>query len=118
MKLSLAFLAGAILNTTVIFFSPGKPALLVFLGAALSLASVGALLWLAGVRRAARFLNAFMDALEGTEPVRTKSRVVSGKDKNPWGWVKPSAKQQRQNVEDTIEEYLEAKETAGVGRVQ
>ena len=90
-----------------------------WLGAALALTSVGALVYLAGLRRVARFLNAFTDAMEGVQPKPAKqARIVSGKDKNPYGWVKPSSKTEMRNAMDAAEEYREKQEERKAGRAR
>jgi hypothetical protein len=109
MKLALSFLGGSLFSCAAVVLAGGRPAGMLWLGAALALTTFGALVCLTGLRRVARFLNAFMDALEGAEkPARTakQSRVVSGKDKNQYGWVKPSTKQRDAVLNDTISEYL------------
>ena len=113
MKLALAFLAGALFSATAVVLAGGRPAGMLWLGAALALTTFGALVYLTGLRRVARFLNAFMDGLEGVQsvqPVRTKqataraARVIDRS--NPMGYVKPSKKQQDQILQDTAAEYL------------
>jgi hypothetical protein len=111
MKLSLAFLAGSLFSATAVVLAGGRPAGMLWLGAALALTTFGALVYLTGLRRVARFLNAFMDGIEGVQPARTKSatpraaRPVIDRS-NPMGYVKPSKKQQDQILQDTASEYL------------
>jgi hypothetical protein len=114
MKLALSFLGGAIFSAATVILAGGRPAHMLWLGAALALTTLGATVYLAGLRRVARFLNAFMDAMEGAvEKSRSEragmrseaktSKVVSGKNKNPWGYVKPSAKQRDRDFANDLE---------------
>jgi hypothetical protein len=93
MKHALCFLAGTVLSTIAIACS-----------------LLTAVLYFAGLRRMARFLNALMDALEGTKaagPVHVADRS---------GYVKPSRKNQIQMVADTIEEYKARQSERHAGR--
>lgn len=137
MKLSLAFLAGSIFSALAVVLAGGRPANMLWLGAALAVASIAAVVYLAGLRRVARFLNAFMDGVEGVQPKVTKSpravvdpalanylnnpraaRPVIDRS-NPMGYVKPSKKQEEQILRDTAAEYLGDDELFGTaGRVQ
>ena len=94
MKLSLAFLAGSLFSAAAVVLAGGRPAGMLWLGAALALTTFGALVYLTGLRRVARFLNAFMDGLEGVQsvqPVRTKqataraARVIDTRRSFPYG---------------------------------
>jgi hypothetical protein len=124
MKLALSFLAGSIFSALAVVLAGGRPANMLWLGAALAVASIAAVVYLAGLRRVARFLNAFMDAMEGVQPKVAKtpraafdpalashlnsqrgSRPVIDRS-NPMGYVKPSKKQQEQILQDTASEYL------------
>jgi hypothetical protein len=130
MKLALSFLGGAIFSAATVVLAGGRPANMLFLGAALALASLAALVYLAGLRRVARFLNAFVDAVE-VKPARgnagkrgetrgnTGTRPVIDRS-NPMGYVKPSKKQQEQILQDTAAEYLgdDADLFGTAGRVQ
>jgi hypothetical protein len=110
MKLSLSFLGGSLFSAAAVVLAGGRPAGMLWLGAALALTTAASLVYLTGLRRVARFLNAFMDGIEGVQPVRTKSaiqraaRVIDRS--NPMGYVKPSKKQQDQILQDTAAEYL------------
>ena len=111
MKLSLSFLGGSLFSATAVVLAGGRPAGMLWLGAALALTTFGALVYLTGLRRVARFLNAFMDEIENVQPVRTKqatpraARPVIDRS-NPMGYVKPSKKQQEQILRDTAAEYI------------
>ena len=116
MKLALSFLGGAIFSAAAVILAGGRPANMLWLGAALALTTFGAVVYLAGLRRVARFLNAFMDAAEGVQPKAKQSRterpaVAPALEKylnprarpvidrsNPMGYVKPSKKQQEQAI--------------------
>jgi alkylated DNA nucleotide flippase Atl1 len=106
MKYAITFLGGSVFSAGAVVLAGGRPAVMLWLGATLAVTTLGAILWLAGIRRVARFLNAFMDALEGSRQV-ARPRVISGKNANPWGWVKPSTKQQERNTRETAAEYLD-----------
>ena len=111
MKLALAFLAGSLFSAAAVVLAGGRPANMLWLGAALALTAVAATVYLAGLRRVARFLNAFMDGIEGVQPKAAKmatpraARPVMDRS-NPMGYVKPSKKQQEQILRDTASEYL------------
>jgi hypothetical protein len=111
MKLALFFLGGSLFSAAAVVLAGGRPAGMLWLGAVLALTTFGALVYLTGLRRVARFLNAFMDGIEGAQPVRTKSatqrvaRPVIDRS-NPMGYVKPSPKQRDQILKDTAAEYL------------
>lgn len=128
MKLALSFLAGSIFSALAVVLAGGRPANMLWLGAALAVASIAALVYLAGLRRVAHFLNAFMDAMEGVRQVEhakpakqmapRASRVIDRS--NPMGYVKPSKKQEEQILRDTAAEYLgdDADIFGTAGRVQ
>jgi hypothetical protein len=111
MKLALSFLGGSLFSAAAVVLAGGRPAGMLWLGAALALATFGALVYLTGLRRVARFLNAFMDGLDGTTKPSAKhatpraARPVIDRS-NPMGYVKPSKKQQDQILQDTAAEYL------------
>lgn len=115
-KYALCLLAGSLFSCGAVVLAGGRSANMLILGALLALASVGAVVYLAGLRRVARFLNAFMDGIEG---VQKQPRVVSGKDANPWGYVKPSAKKRDRDFANDLEWMKEEMaETKTAGRVQ
>jgi hypothetical protein len=123
MKYATCFLAGAIFSATAGVLAGGRFANFLLLGAGLALTSLGAVVYLIGLRRVARFLNAFMDALEGagqpdTRPAKQTapraSRIIDRS--NPMGYVKPSKKQEEQILRDTAAEYLEDDELFGTAR--
>ena len=117
MKLALAFLAGSLFSALAVVLAGGRPANMLFLGAALALASLAALVYLAGLRRVARLLNAFMDVMDGPQRKHPKLRIVSGKNKNPYGWVKPSAKQRDRDFANDLE-FMKEEMSDTTGRVQ
>ena len=62
-KNALMFLAGTVVSTVIVVLAGGRPAAFVGLGLLLALSIAAGVLWLTGVRRLARFLNAFADGL-------------------------------------------------------
>ena len=112
-KYSLTFLVGTMFSTLVMISAGGRAAQFIGLGFLLTVALTAGVLWLTGVRRLARFLNAFADGLASSEskPARQASSArQSGAglhvaDKS--GYVKPSRKAQLQNMADAVEEYRE-----------
>ena len=118
MKQALTFFAGSIVSAIAVVLSGGHPAILFWLGTTVTATALGAILWLLGVRRAARLLNAFADAWgSAQEPfARTKQSsalqvVEKSANQKASGYVKPSKKQQLQILADTVEEYRNSKET-------
>jgi hypothetical protein len=107
-KLSLAFLAGTVFATGIVICGGGRPAAMLALGFLLTVSIAAGVLWLTGVRRLARFLNAFMDGLEGVQqPVSMNAaRNVRETSRPANGYRKPSTKQRDQILADTMEEYL------------
>lgn len=110
-KNSIAFLAGTVFATGIVICGGGRPAAMLALGFLLTVSIAGGALWLTGVRRLARFLNAFADglALSGEPATRQAgsgrhSRVPRVADQS--GYRKPSSKQRDRILEDTMEEYL------------
>lgn len=111
MKLALCFLAGTVFATGIVICGGGRPSAMLALGFLLTVSIAGGVLWLTGVRRLARFLNAFADglALSGEPATRQAgsvrhSRVARVADQS--GYRKPSTKQRDRILEDTMEEYL------------
>jgi hypothetical protein len=107
-KLSLAFLAGTVFATGIVICGGGRPAAMLALGFLLTVSIAAGVLWLTGVRRLARFLNAFMDGLEGVQqPVAMNAaRNIRETLRPANGYRKPSTKQRDQILADTMEEYL------------
>jgi hypothetical protein len=116
-KLSLSFLAGTSFATAAIVMAGGRASMMLGLGFLLACSlGVGVLYWV-GVRRLARFLNAFADGLASTTntAAREGERVRHGTSEgrraavapiDRSGYRKPSAKQQEQILRDTVSEYL------------
>jgi hypothetical protein len=114
MKYALCLLAGSLFSCGAVVLAGGRSANMLILGAALALASVGAVVYLAGLRRVARFLNAFMDGIEGVQ-----KQPRSGRNANPWGYVKPSAKKRDRDFANDLEWMKEEAEEANTAeRVQ
>lgn len=118
MKQALTFLSGSVVSAIAVVLSGGHPAILFWLGATVTATALGAILWLLGIRRTARLLNAFADAWSSAqEPfARTKQSpslqvVEKSANQKSSGYVKPSKKQQLQILADTVEEYHHSKET-------
>jgi len=125
-KNSLAFLAGSVLITGIVISAGGRPAAFVGLGFFLAVSLGAGVLWLTGVRRLARFLDAFIlassDDRASLQGGRVRHAAIAPRvDRS--GYRKPSTKQRNQILEDTMEEYLPddifaPAKTAGAGRVQ
>jgi uncharacterized membrane protein YdfJ with MMPL/SSD domain len=127
-KTSIAFLAGTVFSTGIVICGGGRPAAMLALGFMLTVSIAAGVLWLTGVRRLARFLNAFADglALSGEPASRQAgsvrhSRVPRVADQS--GYRKPSTKQRDQILDDTLDEYLPDgifahQKTTDAGRVQ
>jgi hypothetical protein len=122
MKLAIGFLGGSVFSALAVILAGGRSAVMLWLGFTLALAAVAGILWLAGIRRTARFLGAFADAwgakdspVERTQAVssaiRGEANIKSMRNRSPVtnlsGYVKPSRKQQDRILEDTISEYLD-----------
>jgi hypothetical protein len=110
MKHALCFLAGTVLTTIAVVLNGGHVLGFAILGFLIACSLLTAVLYFAGLRRTARFLNALVDALEGTKaagPARVADRS---------GYVKPSRKNQIQMVADTIEEYKARQSERHAGR--
>lgn len=103
-KTSIAFLAGTVFATAVIVLAGGRASAMVALGFLCAVAIAAGVLWLTGLRRLARFLNAFTDGMETAEAPPLKAARVTQIDRS--GYVKPSAKKRDQILNDTIAEYL------------
>jgi len=108
-KTSLAFLAG-VLGMGVIIYTAGAhfAAPMFFAGIAVVIVpAIAVLSSVSRIRSIARFMIAFADSWEGSSPRaetrQSRPHVVSGKDKNPWGWVKPSTKQRDRDFANDIE---------------
>jgi len=117
-KLSIAFLAGTLFATGCMVAAGGRAPLMIGLGAFVALGVVGGIMWLAGLRRVVRFLNAFADGLassgagssrEAGSVRQSAPRISRVPDRS--GYVKPSRRQQLQVLSDTVDEYRN-KETA------
>ena len=117
MKYAFSFLGGSVVSAIAVVLSGGHPAILFWLGATVTATAVGGILWLLGIRRTARLLNAFADAWGSAELpfARTKQspslQVVEKSANSKSGYIKPSKKQQFQILADTVEEYRNSKET-------
>jgi hypothetical protein len=105
LKTSIGFGAGVLAMAAVVYLTGAHfAAPMFFAGVVAVLAPAVALLSsVARLRSIARFLNAFADSFEGSGVSRRQPRVISGKDKNQWGWVKPSAKQRDRDLEADID---------------
>ncbi len=108
MKYALCSLAGSMFSAGAVVLAGGRPAVTLWLGFTLAMLTIGALLWLAGLRRVARFLDGFMDGLEragaACKPALARASLEAVK---PIGYVKPSSKQRDRILADTISEYLD-----------
>lgn len=113
-KNSLSFLAGTVFSTGIVICGGGRPAAMLALGFLLTVSVGAGVLWLTGVRRLARFLNAFADGVLASSDQNSARQASSARqprtglhvaDKS--GYVKPSRKAQLQNMADAVEEYRE-----------
>ena len=112
-KLSLAFLAGTSFATVTIVMAGGRASAMLGLGVLLTISLMAGVLYWVGIRRLARFLNAFADGLASAESksarqgtsARQSGAGLHVADKS--GYVKPSRKAQLQNMADAVEEYRE-----------
>lgn len=102
MKPALGFLAGTIFSAVLVMSAGASRRGFVLVGFFFAIAILGAVIQIAGAARIARFFT----WLAG-EPARTqKTRVRdTAKVSNKNGYVKPSKRQQLQNMADTVEEY-------------
>ncbi len=111
-KIALSFLAGTTFSTLAIVLAGGRASAMLGLGVLLAVALGSGILRVIGVRRLARFLDAFADGLASAQPsptrqagsVRQSTRAPRMADRS--GYVKPSSKKRDQILEDTIDEYL------------
>jgi len=112
-KLSIAFLAGTSFATLTIVLAGGRASTMLGLGFLLALSLAAGILWLTGVRRLARFLNAFADGLASSDQKVARQAVTARQSGSGLhvadrsGYVKPSRKAQLQNMADAVEEYRE-----------
>ncbi len=106
-KTSLAFLTGVLSMGVIVYMAGARFAVPMFF-AGICFVVVPVIAVLSSVQRirsVARFMLAFADSWDGANSPRkqTGPRVVSGKNSNPWGWVKPSPKQRDRDLESNIE---------------
>ena len=99
MKLALSFLFGTLFATGAVILNAGHPLGFVALGFLAACSLLMGVLYLAGLDRVLRVLNALNDSAPVEWPA-ARRRVA-----DPSGYVKPSRKRQMQDVADTIEEY-------------
>lgn len=106
-KTSLAFAAGVLTMAAVVYFAGAHFALPMFFAGIVAVVapSVALLASTDRMRTVGRFLTTFADSWDGTARKPTP-RVISGKDKNVWAYVKPSTKQRDQNTRDAAQEVL------------
>jgi hypothetical protein len=105
-KTSLAFLAGTVFATAIVILGAGRPAAMIGLGFLLTAAIASGVLWLTGLRRLARFLNAFADGLNVAQEAQEPKQRTRPTPIDRSGYVKPSAKKRDMILTDTISEYL------------